>query len=84
MNGFKYLMAACILSAVAFSVFIWLTPAKINGVELFSFYNKVDKNQIQKDIEKFNVSGLIAGAQAEDTIKQALIYLAKWEFQRVF
>ncbi|HQX44282.1 MAG: hypothetical protein IPG21_06835 [Saprospiraceae bacterium] len=80
-SAIKFLVAACILSAVAFSVFIWLTPAKINGVELFSFYNKVDKNQIQKDIEKFNVSGLIAGAQAEDTIKQALIYLAEGNYK---
>ncbi len=80
MNGFKYLMAAAILIAVSTTVFIWLTPDKIDGSELFTNYNKLDRDQVKKDIERFNVSGLISGLQAEDTIKQALIYLENGNF----
>ena len=80
MNGFKYLMAAAILIAVSTTVFIWLTPDKIDGSELFANYNKLDREQLKKDIERFNVSGLISGMQAEDTIKQALIYLESGNF----
>lgn len=80
MNGFKYLIAAAILIAVSTTVFIWLTPDKLNGSELFANYNKLDREQLKKDIERFNVSGLISGMQAEDTIKQALIYLESGNF----